>query len=165
LRSQDLSKVVDILSGEVELLMELHSALKNEQAALVRGDTEGIRDRVEAQIGIIKELAALEEERRAAFRVMCPEEAADRDVKLDTIIGLAGGEQAEHLENMKSSMSKVLKSLGEVNRQNDVLIRQSLSYIDRTLRALAGEKAGSEVYNASGALKAATGQIAVDRRA
>jgi flagellar biosynthesis/type III secretory pathway chaperone len=120
---------------------------------------------VEAQIGIITELAALEEERRAAFRAMCPGEAPDSEIKLDTIIGLAGGEQAEHLESMKASMREVLKSLGEVNRQNDVLIRQSLSYVDRTLRALAGENAGSEVYNASGAVNSATGQIAVDKEA
>lgn len=165
MRSQDLSKLVDILSGEVDLLRKLHSALKDEQDALVRGDTEGITGRVEAQIGIITELAALEEERRAAFRAMCPGEAPDSEIKLDTIIGLAGGEQAEHLESMKASMREVLKSLGEVNRQNDVLIRQSLSYVDRTLRALAGENAGSEVYNASGAVNSATGQIAVDKEA
>jgi flagellar biosynthesis/type III secretory pathway chaperone len=160
-----LSKLVDILSGEVDLLQKLHSALKDEQDALVRGDTDGIRDRVEAQIGIIKDLAALEHERQAAFRTICPDGPPDSETKLDTIIGLAGGEQAEHLESMKGSMRKVLKSLGEVNRQNDVLIRQSMSYIDRTLRALAGENAGSEVYNASGAVNSATGQIAVDREA
>jgi len=163
LHSQDLSKLVDILTGEVDLLRKLYFALKDEQDALVRGDVEGITDRVEGQIGIIKDLAVLEEERRAAFRAMCPEEPPDAEIKLNTIIDLAGGEQAEHLETMRSSMRDVLKSLGEVNRQNDVLIRQSLSYVDRTLRALAGENAGSEVYNASGTLKGATGQIAVDR--
>ena len=165
MQSQDLSKLVDILSGEVDLLRKLHSALKDEQDALVRGDTDGIRDRVEAQIGIIKDLATLEHERQAAFRTMCPGEPPDSEIKLDTIIGLAGGEQAEHLQSMKESMRKVLKSLGAVNRQNDVLIRQSMSYIDRTLRALAGENAGSEVYNARGAVNSATGQIAVDREA
>jgi flagellar biosynthesis/type III secretory pathway chaperone len=160
-----LSKLVDILSGEVELLTKLYSALKDEQDALVRGDAEGIKDGVEAQIGIIKDLAAVEEERRAIFKAMCPDESPDEDIKLGTIIDLAGGAQAEHLETMRASMRKVLKSLGEVNRQNDVLIRQSLSYVDRTLRALAGENAGSEVYGASGTLKSATGQIAVDREA
>jgi flagellar biosynthesis/type III secretory pathway chaperone len=165
LHSQDLSNLVDIISGEVDLLRKLHSALKDEQDALVRGDAEGIRERVEVQIGAIKDLIALEEERKAAFRALCPEEASDSEVKLDTIIGLAGGEQAEHLTSMKASMREVLKSLGEVNRQNDVLIRQSMSYVDRMLRALAGENAGSQVYNASGAVKGATGQIAVDREA
>lgn len=165
MQSQDLSKLVDILSGEVDLLRKLHSALKDEQDALVRGDDGGIGDTVQVQIGVIKDLVALEEERRAAFRAMCPGEARDSEIKLDTIIGLAGGAQAEHLETMRTSMRGVLKSLGEVNRQNDVLIRQSLSYVDRTLRALAGENAGSEVYNASGALNGATGQIAVDRKA
>lgn len=165
MHSQDLSKLVDILSGEVDLLRNLYYALKEEQDALVRGDAEGIKDRVEGQIGIIKELAALEDERKAAFRAMCPEEPTDSDINFDTVLGLAGGEQAEHLERMRSSMREVLKSLGEVNRQNDVLIRQSLSYVDRTLRALAGETAGSEVYNASGALQSATGQIAVDQEA
>ena len=165
MHSQDLSKLVDILTGEVDLLRKLYFALKDEQDALVRGDVEGITGRVEGQIGIIKDLAVLEEERRAAFRAMCPEEAPDAEIKLGTIIDLAGGAQAEHLETMRSSMRDVLKSLGEVNRQNDVLIRQSLSYVDRTLRALAGENAGSEVYNARGTLKGATGQIAVDREA
>ena len=164
MQSQDLSKLVDILNGEVDLLRKLYFALKEEQDALVKGDTEGIRDRVEGQIGIIKDLAALEEKRKAAFRELCPEEPPDSEIKFETILGLAGGGQAEHLESMRSSMRDVLKSLGEVNRQNDVLIRQSMSYIDRTLRALAGDNAGSEVYNASGALNSATGQIAVDRQ-
>ncbi len=165
MRSQDLSKLVDILNGEVKLLKKLHSALKDEQDALVRGDAEGIRDRVEGQIGIIKDLAALEQERKVVFSAVSPEEGADYEIKFDTIIGLAGEAQAARLETMRSSMREVLKSLGEVNRQNEVLIRQSLSYVDRTLRALAGDTAGSEVYNASGALRSATGQIAVDREA
>ena len=165
MQSQDLAKVVDILSQEVDLLRKLHSALENEQNALVRGDVEGIRERVEGQIDIIKDLAGLEEERRAAFRAVCPDGAPDAEVEFDTIVGLAGGAEAEHLETMRSSMREVLRSLGAVNRQNDVLIRQSLSYVDRTLRALAGEKASSEVYDSSGGLKNATGQIAVDRKA
>jgi flagellar biosynthesis/type III secretory pathway chaperone len=165
LHSQDLAKVVDILSLEVDLLRKLHSALEEEQRALVRGDVEAVKDGVEGQIGFITDLAGLEQERRAAFRALCPDEAPDSEIKLEAIIDLAGGTEAERLETMRSSMRGVLKSLGEVNRQNDVLIRQSLSYVDRTLRALAGENAGSEVYDASGGLKSATGQIAVDRKA
>lgn len=165
MRSQELAKVVDILSQEIELLRKLHSALKGEQDALVRGQVEDIKDRVEGQMGVIRDLAGLERERRAAFKAICPDAAAGSEIRLETIIGLAGGAQAEHLETMKSSMREVLRSLGEVNRQNDVLIRQSLSYIDRTLRALAGENASSEVYDSRGDLRSTSGQIAVDQKA
>jgi flagellar biosynthesis/type III secretory pathway chaperone len=165
LQSQDLSKLVDILTQEVDLLRKLHSALVDEQNALVRGDVEGIKQKVERQIEAIKSIAGLEEERRAAFKSICPGQAPDSEIDFETVVGFAGPEEAGHLDNIRSSMREVLKSLGEVNRQNDVLIRQSLSYVRRTLRALAGENAGSEVYTSRGALRSATGQIAVDRKA
>ncbi len=163
--SQDLAKVVDILTVEVDLLRKLQSALEEEQKALVRGDVEAVKDGVEGQIRFITDLAGLEEERKATFRALSTDGAPGSEIKLDAIIELAGGPEAERLEAVRSSMREVLKSLGEVNRQNDVLIRQSLSYVNRTLRALAGENAGSEVYDAKGGLKSATGQIAVDRKA
>jgi flagellar biosynthesis/type III secretory pathway chaperone len=165
LHSQDLAKVVDILTVEVDLLRKLYCALEEEQKALVRGDVEAVKERVEGQIGFITDLAGLEEERKAAFETLSPGGAPGSEIRLEAIIELAGGAEAERLEAVRSSMREVLKSLGEVNRQNDVLIRQSLSYVNRTLRALAGENAGSEVYDANGGLKSATGQIAVDRKA
>jgi flagellar biosynthesis/type III secretory pathway chaperone len=165
LQSQDLAEIVDILTKEIDLLRKLHTALENEQDALVRGDVEGIRGRVEGQIEVIKGLAALEQERKAAFRALCPDEPSDSEIRMDRIIGLAGEEHAGNLNSIRETMREVLKSLGQVNKQNDVLIRQSMSYVDRMLRALAGESAGSEVYDARGDLRCATGRVAVDHEA
>jgi flagellar biosynthesis/type III secretory pathway chaperone len=165
LRSQDLAGIVDILTKEVDLLRKLHSVLVLEQEALVRGDAEGIRDRVEGQIEVVKGLAVLEEKRKAAFTDICPDGDTEDGIGFQTVIDMAGDEYAGPLEAIRSSMRDVLKSLGQVNRQNDLLIRQSLSYVDRTLRAIAGETAGSEVYDSKGDVRSATGRIAVDRRA
>jgi len=165
LQSQDLAGIVDILGREVDLLRKLHSALAEEQDALVRGDVEGIKERVEGQIEVVKGLADLEEERKAAFRALCPDEPPGSEIKLEEIIGLADEEQAGRLSDMRSVMREVLTSLGRVNRQNDVLIRQSMAYVDRMLRAIAGESANSEVYDARGEVKCATGRVAVDREA
>jgi len=165
LQSQDLAEIVDILTKEIDLLRKLHSALENEQNALVRGDVEGIKERVEGQIEVIKDLAALEEERKTAFRILCPDEPPDSEIQIERIIGLAGEEHAGSLNSIRETMGEVLKSLGQVNKQNDVLIRQSMSYVDRMLRALAGESASSEVYDARGDVKCATGRVAVDHEA
>lgn len=165
MQSQDLAKIVDILTREVELLRKLHSALVDEQSFLVQGDVQGIRDRVEGQIEVIKRLAALEDERKAAFKSICPGRPADSDIKFETILDLSEGAHADRLRALRTSMAEVLKSLGEVNRQNDVLIRQSLAYVKRMLRALAGENANTEMYTSKGSIKSATGRIAVDHRA
>ena len=47
---------------------------------------------------------------------------------------------------------------------NNMLISQSLSYIDRTLKMIAGEDPTSKVYTSTGELKCRTGRIAMDRK-
>ena len=67
------------------------------------------------------------------------------------------------LGDLREALREVIEAIGRVNRQNDTLIRQSLSYIDRTLKLVAGEDAASTVYTLNGEVKCPTGQIVLNR--
>lgn len=158
-----LEDMIDVLTREVDLLGRLHSVLQDQQAALVKGDVEAIRLSVEAQIEVLKTVAQLEERRKSAIRAL--EGSSDGEaVKLETLIADAPDSEASKLREIRTSLMEILEGIGNVNRHNNMLIGQSLSYIDSTLRMIAGEEESSKVYTADGRIKGTTGRIGIDNK-
>jgi len=159
----DLRAAISTLAREVDLLWRLCSVLEAEQRALVRGDVEHLRQHVESQIALIKEVAALEDERRRLVGDPVPAMGPGGAVKLAALLEGAPDEEAASLNSVRAALREVLDALGKVNANNSMLIKQSLAYIDRTLTMAAGEDTASSVYTAEGGVKCPTGQIALDR--
>jgi flagellar biosynthesis/type III secretory pathway chaperone len=159
----DLRKVIETLSREVDLLWKLASVLETEQGSLVRGDVEGLRGNVESQIALVREIASLEEVRRSLVRPDGRQEHGAKGPNLEALIAAAPADEAASLDGIRSALRAVLDALGRVNKHNNLLIRQSLAYIDKTLKLAAGEDAAGAVYTSNGDVRCPTGQIKVDR--
>jgi flagellar biosynthesis/type III secretory pathway chaperone len=162
MESRTVEDLTDILETEIELLRRLHALLAEEQAALVRGDVEKIRETVEGQIGVLSEISGLEDKRLSALAVLSPNGASPEETKLQRIIE-AAPQYAARLTSVRNALREVLEAIGAINGHNGMLINQSLSYIDRTLKSIAGEDPSSKVYTDRGELRCRTGRIAVDR--
>jgi flagellar biosynthesis/type III secretory pathway chaperone len=163
MKQSALEEMIDVLTREVDLLSRLHSVLSDQQAALVEGDVEAIRRTVEAQMDVLKYVAALEERRQSAIRAL--RESPDGEaVRLEAVISDAPESQAARLREIRASLREILEGIGDVNKHNNMLISQSLSYIDSTLRMIAGEEESSKVYTADGRIKGMTGRIGIDDR-
>jgi flagellar biosynthesis/type III secretory pathway chaperone len=159
----DLRAVIGTLAREVDLLWRLCSVLEAEQQALIKGDVEHLGEHVELQMALIKEVAALEEERRALAGDPGPAGGDGKPMKLEALLDGAPDEEAASLNTIRTALREVVDALGRVNANNSMLIKQSLSYIDRALTMAAGEDTASTVYTPNGDVKCPTGQIVLNR--
>jgi flagellar biosynthesis/type III secretory pathway chaperone len=159
-----ISDLIEILTTEIDLLKKLHMTLRDEQQGLVDNDVEQVKRNVEKQIAILRDIAELEDKRQAVLRDLSNDDPQVDKVKLETLVGGLTGEEADHLQRIRISMREILEAIGTVNRNNGMLINQSLSYIDTTLKMIAGEDASSKVYTANGEITCRTGQIALNSK-
>jgi flagellar biosynthesis/type III secretory pathway chaperone len=160
----DLRALTAVLAREVDLLERLLAILQEGQAILVKGNVERIKEIIEKQINLVDQFAAVERERQAVLGNLNRDGRYGNDVQMDLLIEEADGESASTLRSLRTSLREVLGKLGTVNKRNSMLIRQSLSYIDRTIRLIAGEDGSAKQYTASGDLRSIVGNVAVDRK-
>jgi flagellar biosynthesis/type III secretory pathway chaperone len=160
---RDLESLVELLAREVDLLQRLSAVLREEQEVLVAGDVARIKAAVEAQIDLVRQFAAVEDQRRAVLARLNKDGRYGSESRMDRVIEDAG-EKAPALRDLRESLREVLEGLGTVNKRNGMLIRQSLSYIDRTIRLIAGEDRAAKQYTPNGDLRSVVGNVAVDRK-
>jgi flagellar biosynthesis/type III secretory pathway chaperone len=155
-----LEQLIAILGAETDLLRRLHSLLAAQQDALVKGNIEEIKQSVEGQIATLSRIAELERDRVSALG---PIRSDEEDITLSHLIEVAP-EYGERLREVRRALRDVLEAIGKVNKHNGMLINQSLSYIGKTLRTIAGEDTSSTVYTSDGDVSCPTGRLAVDRK-
>jgi flagellar biosynthesis/type III secretory pathway chaperone len=164
MEDEALDKLIAILTRETEILQGLHNLLAAQQQELVRGNTEGIKQSVEGQIETLGEISNLERERVSLLGALRLDgEDQKEDVTLSRLIEIAP-QHGDRLREVRLALKEVLEAIGTLNQRNGMLINQSLAYIGKTLRAMAGEDKSSTVYTADGDLTCTTGRLAVDRR-
>lgn len=164
MEEEALEQLIAILGRETDLLQELHTLLAAQQEALVRNDVEDIKQSVEGQISTLSKIAQLERERISLLgAVQFGADGDKQDVTLSNLIEVAP-EHGERLREVRTALKDVLDAIGTLNKHNGMLINQSLSYIGKTLRMIAGEDTSSTVYTSDGDLTCPTGRLAVDRK-
>jgi len=163
MEDEPLEQLIAILGEETDLLQELRDVLAAQQQALVRGDVEEIKRSVEGQIATLSRVAKLERERISALEAVRSGEEDHQDLTLSHLIE-AAPEHGERLREVRAALKDVLEAIGKVNKHNGMLINQSLSYIGKTLRTIAGEDTASTVYTSDGEVSCPTGRLAVDRK-
>lgn len=162
MESAHLNELVEILNQEVDLLLRLHSTLCAQQQALVEDRVDRVTSSVEEQIEILNLIGQIEERRRSILASYSGEDEVE-NIKIDNLIDSAPDHLASRLSAIKKALKEVIDAIGKVNTQNGMLINQSLSYINNTIRLVAGEDQGSAVYTQDGDLTCATGHIAINR--
>ena len=164
MEEEALEQLITILCKEVALLNGLRTLLAAQQDALVGGNVEGIKQSVESQIAVLSEISELESERTSLLTVA--QLGADQDgedVTLSCLIEIAP-QHGQRLREVRDAFKDVLEAIGMLNKHNGMLINQSLSYIGKTLRMIAGEDTSSTVYTSEGDVTCPTGRLAVDRK-
>jgi flagellar biosynthesis/type III secretory pathway chaperone len=160
--NSQLEDFIEILNGELDLLTRLHSTLVDQQKSLVSGDVEQVSGEVKRQIEIVGEIGRLEERRKATLQSIAP--TGEDGIDLERIIGDASEEQAVRIRGIVDRLKEALESLGTVNKCNGMLIRQSMSYIDKTMKMIAGGGSPTETYTSEGGIECPTRQVALDEQ-
>ncbi len=163
MEEEALEQLIAILGKETGLLQDLHTLLAAQQAALVRGKVEEIKQSVEGQIATLSEISKLERERITLLGAVQLGADDEEDVTLSHLIE-AAPQHGERLSEVRRALKDVLEAIGTLNKHNGMLINQSLCYIGKTLRTIAGEDTSSTVYTPDGDVTCPTGRLAVDRK-
>lgn len=161
MESSDLLRLVEVLGHEAELLEALYEVLKRQQDGLVESDIKMISDNVSRQIDILKEIESIEMERNNILSAIGKEVGAG--IGLESLIESAPDYISRRLASLREGLREVVSQIRKVNEQNQLLIRQSLSYVQTMLKEIAGEDDACG-YGADGKVGVKIREMVIDRR-
>ena len=144
-------KLIETINAEIRLFHDLLNLLREEQAAIVADDLDGIDASVVQQRRLAAEAQLLEAE-----RIQVVEELSDwfnmdpGNRNLGRLIGLLESERGEELARMRQTLLDLNQKIRATNENNAFLVRQSMRYTERCLEILSGQPAGQNVYGQFG---------------
>lgn len=148
-------KLIEIINAEIRCFHRLLELLREEQAAIVGDDLEGIERSVLSQQNVATEAQMLEAE-----RVQVGEELSNRlnmepgNFNLVRLLDVVESSQGEELSRMRETLLELNEKIRMTNENNAFLVRQSMRYTERCLDILTGQPTGQRMY----------GQFGRDRR-
>ena len=144
-------QLVELVQKEVETFQALLESMESEQKALIAQDVAEIEKTVISQRELAVNAAALERARTKLVAELSQElgETAS-DFTLKRLIDRIEGEHSKHLGEMRETLIEMHEKIQHANKQNALLIKQSMKYVDKSLQILAGDGPETGVYAQSG---------------
>lgn len=144
-------QLVELVQKEVETFQELLDSMKIEQRALVTQDVPEIEKAIVLQRDLAINAGALERARQKLVGEISRElgETAS-DLTLKHLISRIDGPHSQRLGEMRETLLSMYEKMQTANRQNNLLIKQSMKYVDRSLQILTGDGPETGVYAQSG---------------
>lgn len=157
-------QLVEIVQKEVETFEALLDSMQEEQKALVTHDVEAIEKAVVDQRDLAANAGALERARTRLVTDLSRElgETAS-DLTLKRLIDRIEGPHAQQLGEMRETLIAMHEKIQAANRQNALLIKQSMKYVDKTLHILTGDGPETGVYAQSGKVSKSNGRTVLNQ--
>lgn len=158
-----------ILDEELSLCSELLYVTRAQKPAIVSGDVIGLAElvaRAEETIRRLRDVEVSLVEQATRFAAECDGKPAD-DPEAATAALVASLEDAHKAEftKIKSRIAGLLSDIVTANAVNEGLLRDALSYIDNTVRLIAGADGDNSIYSRLGMLDKKASLAAVDETA
>lgn len=159
-----MSALVEHLRTQVSSAQRLLHVLLAQRESIRKQDTEGVLARlgdVQAELAVRQRIETEREALlvRAGTRLGVAPEALELEDLLTEIPAV----EAHEARSLSAELKGLLTEIGDVHKQNSVLIRQELSFLDHLLRVLSGSPQAG--YSANGAFSANSHSFAtVDSR-
>ncbi|RJP73240.1 MAG: hypothetical protein C4539_01855 [Ignavibacteriales bacterium] len=143
-------EILNCLNNEAGILLNLKNTIIEKQKALIASDGNGIDLLSHTEESLLAGLRKSETERltllhnlKEEFRYM---EETNQQPKLSQIIkGKVVKEELEKISSAEEYVRNLVKDIKEINRQNQLLIQNSLEFINETILALLGNRKKSFV--------------------
>ena len=141
----NIKEISKCLTAETEILSKLRDIALEKQKALICSDGNGIEVYTQQEEQLLSELRKQESERLNLLKKVIDEfqgmEENYQKLRLSNV--LAGKVVKEDLDNIISQenyLKNVVLQLKEINQQNQLLIQNSLEFINETIITLLGNK-------------------------
>lgn len=149
--------LIELLDKELATFRLMLTTLEAEQKALIENDIQGLDEAVETQKALAQRADTQEKARVKIIRQMASMMQEDpKTLTLRRLIDLADAAFAERLAAQREELLDLQEKLRNTNRRNSVLIKQSMKYVDKTLRILTGGSPMGNRYARSGKADAST---------
>ena len=143
--------LIELLEKETATFRLLLASLEAEQQALVQNDTQGLEETVETQKALTQRAATQERDRVNIVRQIAAMVGEGSQVlTIVRLIDLLDAPFADRLRNQRETLVSLQDNLRQTNRQNSLLLKQSMRYVDKTLQVIAGATASGNLYGGSG---------------
>jgi hypothetical protein len=133
--SDDLLKV---MSTEVELASTLLDTMTRQRSAIISMDAESVAETVIREQNLIKPMIPLERERmRLAAEIIGKRRLGnDEAFPLQEVLACLAGDEVHPVQVLGERLKVLTRQITEVNRQNRLLLEQSLKFVRENIRAL-----------------------------
>ena len=159
-------KLIETINAEIRLFHELLKLLRQEQAAIVEDDLEGIDASVAQQHEIAAAAQLLEAERIQVVEELSNwfnMEQGNRN--LGRLIGVLESKRGEELAHMRQTLLDLNQKIRATNENNAFLVRQSMRYTERCLDILSGQPGGQNIYGQFGKVRKSNLRSVLNRTA
>lgn len=138
-------EILNCLSNEAAILSTLKSTIVEKQKALIASDGSGIDLLSRKEEELLADLRKSESLRLSFLREVMEEfkymEKTNQLPKLSQIMkGKVVKEEFEKISAAEDYIRNLVKEIKEINRQNQLLIQNSLEFINETILALLGNR-------------------------
>ena len=125
-----------ILNGELQIYKELSQITYEKTQPIIDNDTEFLDKTTMREEELILGITQWEKKREELLNSW----GLDKNTSMSQIISNITVEDKKDLEEIKEELSKILEEIKERNELNNVLIRDSLEYLDFNINLLANVK-------------------------
>lgn len=159
-----ITHLIGLLDKEIATFRLLTTSLETEQRALVQHDTTALGETVETQKALTRRAEFQERERVKLVGQIAPFFRENpTELTLKRLIDLLDGPLSERLRAQREELLTLQDALRRINRQNALLLRQSMKYVDKSLQILSGAGPSGNIYERSGKSEKARKGITVLR--
>lgn len=140
-------ELMDILTAEKRLLGELTELGRKKQRILLDGQVAELEKIIGLEETLILKQGRLEDQRQKvqqALAAAVPTLSAEAGLK--EMVPAAPPELQPQLRGLQEELVSGLQTLQQINEQNELLIKQSLAFINYNLELLAGQGPAAPTY-------------------
>ncbi len=149
---QTFQQLMEILKNERDVIEELVLLARQQTEVLKENDVEGLFKVVGKQEQAGSKLAEIEKERLVLEKRLAEQFSFDtKEVSLNDLIKAAGTGVPNGIRSLAEALKNRCQQLQLLNETNKLLVKQSLSYINKMLSALLPQQ--ESTYKNSGVVK------------
>lgn len=149
-----LSELIVILNNEIEVHKELLTFLHEDRELLIDLCVEEIFENNKKKETCTLKIKMLEESRLLLVNRLSQHYAIpSQELTLSKIVSLVEGPPHSALDTARSTLTALIKSIGEVNQSNGLIVKDSLYYFKRSLDFLNYASSASPTYVDNGKMK------------
>jgi flagellar biosynthesis/type III secretory pathway chaperone len=148
-----LTDLSDLLHKELDVHRSLLSLLQEERRIVVDCSTEELIQTNKEKENLVLKIRILEQSREAILRKIADKMGLSADeLTLSKLEERLKEPFATQLQTLRSKLSAILQSIGEVNQENRVFLQHSVDFVKGSLALIRYLTVSGPTYMASGTL-------------